>query len=317
MQTGLKMINAKIIFYRLFRIFNNIKIFKLICNTLFDLIQGDILKENISLKDIYKGKRCFIMGTGSSLNDIDFSLLADEYSFSCNYIFDHHDINKLKLKFYAVIDSIYSISTISYNHGSLPPEILYPKIDSMLSDPTTLFFINISARRFINKLKLFYNRHVYYIKQSLPMELAKTQSNELTERITFADGSIYFMMAAAIYMGFKELYLCGCGYTYSPIACLHFYDKIPTIPNDISKDERVKILDNVAASYNAIVYNYDKPLFIYDTPQDQKRHIIIKDFAISNGVRICNIVPDGFESPIYEKVSWEYVRNNVISNKEI
>ena len=49
-------------------------------------------------------------------------------------------------------------------------------------------------------------------------------------------------------------------------------------------------------------------------PADVKYHII-KEFAESNGVKIYNIVPDGFESPVYEKVSWEYIVENVLPAK--
>ena len=37
-------------------------------------------------KDYFKGKRCFIVGTGSSLNDFDMSLLENEITISFNNI---------------------------------------------------------------------------------------------------------------------------------------------------------------------------------------------------------------------------------------
>ena len=39
------------------------------------------------LKNLYKGRRCFIIGNGPSLNKIDFSLLRDEITIGCNGIF--------------------------------------------------------------------------------------------------------------------------------------------------------------------------------------------------------------------------------------
>ena len=56
---------------------------------------------------------------------------------------------------------------------------------------------------------------------------------------------------------------------------------------------------------------YDKPILVRNIPIDVKHHII-NEFAESNNVKIYNIVPDGFESPIYEKVTWEYVVEKVI-----
>ena len=43
--------------------------------------------DTASLKDAYKGRRCFIIGNGPSLNKIDFSLLRDEVTIGCNGIF--------------------------------------------------------------------------------------------------------------------------------------------------------------------------------------------------------------------------------------
>lgn len=39
------------------------------------------------LKDLYKGRRCFIIGNGPSLNKIDFNLLRNEVTIGCNGIF--------------------------------------------------------------------------------------------------------------------------------------------------------------------------------------------------------------------------------------
>lgn len=286
-----------------------------IYNFVEDLIEGDILLKNSVLKNIYENKRCFILGTGYSLNDIDLSLLSAELTFGCNYIHLHQDIKNINLNFYAYLDRISALYAASLDDTILVdmnPKILWPTLASSLKWEETVFFFHTSFNQFIKKNNIFRNRKVHFVKSYLPISKAKVQSNDLTKRITFMDGALFFMIASSIYMGFKDLYLCGCGYTYEPVSCLHFYDKIPAIPNNISKDERRKLLDNIAKSYNAIVYNYDKPTFIYTTPSDVAHNTIMKNFAHSKGVRIYNICPDGFESPVYDKVTWKYVVNNVL-----
>src|SRR3546814_5642176 len=39
---------------------------------------------DVCSSDLFKGKRCFIIGNGPSLNKIDLSLLRNEYSFAVN-----------------------------------------------------------------------------------------------------------------------------------------------------------------------------------------------------------------------------------------
>ncbi len=39
------------------------------------------------IKDIYKGKRCFVIGNGSGLNVLDLDRLATEYTFVSNRIY--------------------------------------------------------------------------------------------------------------------------------------------------------------------------------------------------------------------------------------
>lgn len=281
-----------------------------IFNFVEDLMDGDILLKNSVLKKIYKNKRCFILGTGYSLNDIDLNILSTEFTFGCNHIHLHPDMKNINLNFYANLERVSTLYAASLNDTILVdvnPKTLYPTVVSSLEWEETIFFFHTSFSQFIKKNNMFRNRKVHFVKSYLPIIKAKVQSNDLTKRITFMDGALFFMIASSIYMGFKDLYLCGCGYTYEPISCLHFYDKIPTIPNNISKHERRKLLDNIAKSYNAIVYNYDEPTFIYTTPLDVACHTIMKNFAHSKGVRIFNIVPDSFESPVYEKVSLEDV----------
>ena len=43
------------------------------------------------------------------------------------------------------------------------------------------------------------------------------------------------------------------------------------------------------------------------------QHRRVKEFALEHGVKIYNVVPDGFESPIYEKVTWDYVKQHVLA----
>ena len=63
-------------------------------------------------KDIHKGQRCFIIGTGPSLNKTNLSLLKDEICFGVNTLYKGLEKFGLKCQYWAVGDD-----TIIKNHS--------------------------------------------------------------------------------------------------------------------------------------------------------------------------------------------------------
>ena len=68
-----------------------------------DLFDENILLRNKSLEKIHENERCFIFGNGISVNDIDMSLLAEEYTFSSNFLNYHKDFRDLNVNYYSTI----------------------------------------------------------------------------------------------------------------------------------------------------------------------------------------------------------------------
>jgi hypothetical protein len=249
------------------------KAIRLIYNTWDDLMGAHVLERNRNLFNLYQNKRCFLFGAGPSLNEIQFNLLAAEHIFACSFVYRHKMFAQTKPSFYVELEPPWSLFATGLN-----AKAYFSDIDHGCVDRKTIFFIRSDWKRFLEKRGIFSGRAVYYVKSNTAMTKAITLCHNLTRRITFMDGSIYFMIAAAIYMGFKELYLCGCGYTYQPLQSGHFFDGWSLCE---------------------------------DRPVDE-RHRIMRDYADALGVKIYNIVPEGFESPTYEGVTWENVVENVI-----
>ena len=49
---------------------------------------GNALDRNVKLKDVYSGKRCFIIGNGPSLKISDLEMIMNEVTMSCNSTID-------------------------------------------------------------------------------------------------------------------------------------------------------------------------------------------------------------------------------------
>ena len=124
------------------------------------------------------------------------------------------------------------------------------------------------------------------------------------------------MISHALYMGFKELYLIGCDYTYEPTREYHFYNQL-CISKSINKEIAIQWSKKIAKANNFEVFNigeddnYYKPLFVKYNYSKEK-YLVVKNFAESIGVKIYNIVPDEFKSPIYPGFSWDTFVKNVL-----
>ena len=62
----------------------------------------NILAKNKELKNKYKGKRCFLIGGGPSVKNIDLSRLKDEFTFVMGEFDNNPQFDSLYAKFYAV-----------------------------------------------------------------------------------------------------------------------------------------------------------------------------------------------------------------------
>ena len=296
------------------------------------------LKKNIILKDLYLSKRAFLLLTGASLQQIDINKLIDEYTFGTGFIFLHEDIRKINLTFYMNIDPSKSLKP---NDPNWPKSLLgplgldgiinfYKEIDKRLENKTTLI-LHSDNHKYIEPNNLFKNKVKYFIKgkknlcvtEKVPYKI----NADLTRRSISGGGSVFFSILIMMYMGFKEIYLCGAGYTYKPIYIWHFYDNI-VFPKRMGREkaeiEARKAIEVHNCKFSSTLEYYglfEKDDFYrvvcinrMDNDLHRDKHRILSNYAKSQGVKIYNIVPDEFESPIYEKISWQDVESEVLSN---
>ena len=306
-----------------------------------DLFDRNILVQNKSLYNIHRGERCFILGTGTSVNDIDMSILGAEYSFCSNFLSYHKDFKKLNVNCSVMVSSPRELKNFHLNSNysdskiykeqdidiwlseekpmlyySFDPEVYFKKIDLELCN-NAIVFLGHKTKKFVEKRKLFTNKKVFYLKPYKSVLEADVQKYDLTNRITFHEGVIYTMIAIAFYMGFKELYLVGNDYTFEPSRQFHFYDQL-LVSKNIKKEIALQWINKIAKARRMEVHNimedeeYYKPVFAkYNTNKDA--HMVVKNLAESMGVKIFNIIPDEFKSPVYQGVTWRHVVEKVLN----
>lgn len=147
-------------------------------------------------KNIHKGERCFIIGTGPSLTTDDLELLKDEICFGSNRIFEIYPRTSWRPTYY--INQDYPLLKKYVKEiNELTPKAIFLPIDVQPS-----YGHNPLANFFVLRYKDFYPGDA---------EFSRNIHHYMGQGFTVTYGAIQM----AYYMGFSEVYLLGIDHNYS------------------------------------------------------------------------------------------------------
>lgn len=156
-----------------------------------------------SLHREYEGQRCFIMGSGPSLNKMDLEVFRNEYVWGLNKCYLLFDRVSWRPSFYVAVDT------------RVVPDIA-SQINRMSKDlPQTKFFFPV---RFRERGVLRSYENVYWYRQvrmdesNLPYG---TFTRDASEWVSSVRTVTIAAMQLAVYLGFDPIYLIGCDTSYS------------------------------------------------------------------------------------------------------
>lgn len=220
----------------------------------------------LQYKDMYKGKRCFIVANGPSLskNDLDMLYINKEITFGLNRIYVMFDRTEWRPNFYLSQDP------------SIIRSCRKEMMESLRNIPK---FIKPPGEPWINvKGAIYFNLDYSYGKKRIRPAFG------IGKKGMFVDGRTvtYTAIQLAAYMGFEDIYLLGCDCNYSK------GNKIIDINS--YADERMynpkKVGMNPDMQYNFMAYKS------------------AKEYADSNAVNIYNATRGGMLE-IFERVDFE------------
>lgn len=259
-----------------------------ICDTITRINERTILRRNSIYKDVSHGKRCFIIGNGSSIKSMDLSVLREEFTIVVNNFIAHDKLKEINPHFYVSMEPISLLQKLqrkNYYH----PDNYYHLIDKKLKSLRTKLFFNLDTSKYISMTGLFLNKDINYI--TTHASTLRTETGELisdiTRPITFGDGVISTAVCIANYMGFKKIYLLGCdedAHIHKMVR--HFYD-YPRPPK-------------LYGSTNEVVAEHKN---------DIKRWKIIKSYFSKNNVRIYNAGIGGYLE-VFPRVKFNMLFHN-------
>jgi len=157
-------------------------------------------KRIATLYNAFKGKRCFILGNGPSLNKHDLSALKGEYVFAVNSIYYKTDETDFRPTFFVVEDSSVMKENIDRIRSYEAPFKFFPTIYKELhpEDNSTYFFRM--------------NRG-FYEKSSLNYCIPRFSAD--ASKVLYCGQSVtYINLQLAYFMGFTKVYLIGMDFDY-------------------------------------------------------------------------------------------------------
>lgn len=152
------------------------------------------------LRDKHKGERCFIIGTGPSLNETPLPLLKNEYCFGCNTLYKGFDKWGINCEYYAFGDV--KLWKEHYNKVQELDSIIFLSEEIKNTYPDTIDY-----------------RKCFPIRTLPSMWVVKQFSGDLTLGKFSGDNVIIDCLQEAFYLGFEKVYLLGCDCTTEG----HFY----------------------------------------------------------------------------------------------
>lgn len=183
-------------------------------------------------KNIHRGERCFIVGTGPSLTMDDLALIKDEYSFSVNSIVLSYQDTDWRPTYYCIQD-----------------KFGYEKLKSAIREANMPYVFNgISNKRMTPIMDIpFIAFPLNLLDQgkAIPNHITKFSTNAF--KVVYAGHSItYSAMELAAYMGFSEIILLGVDCDYSK-AINHI--KAYSVQDDVNAAYLMRESYKVARSY--------------------------------------------------------------------
>ncbi len=165
-------------------------------------------------KNKHSGDRCFIIGSGPSLDKKDLERIKNEKTFAVNHIYHIFKETDWRPTYY------YSQEINLRNGGFYYNDLMNCEYSSEI--PLAFFPINSNMKDLSKKWNCIF-LPVYMDYCEFSMTPVENFSKDCSKEIVHAYTSLYSVLQLAVYMGFTEIYLLGVDAKYLPNK-IHFYE---------------------------------------------------------------------------------------------
>lgn len=169
------------------------------------------LKKNKKFQNRHSGSRCFILGTGPSINklsDIHIQKLSKELTIAVNSVYKAPRLRMIRPAYYSLLDNNYwGVASYAFN-----------EIADRYKDTPPVFITDIRAKSAVPSSA----ECIYIHAKNYPVNRMRF---DVTKNLSITMNVVSFSILCAIYMGFREIYLLGCDYNlFCSRVGTHCYD---------------------------------------------------------------------------------------------
>lgn len=160
-------------------------------------------RKNKKLKNIYKGKRCFILGNGPSLRDEDLSGLKNEIVFTVNGFMRAKELyDQVEPNYHFLFDPLYfKEETTDYIMHDL--KTIKETLSNGKNKPVIVMPYGSKTKINIKKYT-----DVIYINDKLVFSSA-VKEYDISKSVERCSAVVHYAICFATYLGIKEIYLLG------------------------------------------------------------------------------------------------------------
>ena len=221
-----------------------------------------VLARNAQFRNMYAGRRCFVIGNGPSLNKQDLTPLANEVTIVMNQFNKHPIIERWKPTFYCMAEP----------RENMKPEEILPLF--LKGIEAQAYFYQIEYKEIFDKHRFVDPEKVYYLKAGgVPLRdwPASRHYIDLSRTIPGCQSTAHMALMLAVYLGCSPIYLLGLDHDWLAQPLVenhlwetHFYEGDSDFNMFTYKDMMEIMLNvwtihewikNVASKQGVVIYN--------------------------------------------------------------
>jgi hypothetical protein len=236
------------------------------------------LNRNKKFHDVYKGRRCFIIGAGPSLAKQDLRPLASEITICMSFF------NKLP-----IID-VWKPTV--YCAAEPPSDFPLVRLEEMVRNiDAQAYLFNVDMKPMLDECQLLPRERVHFVKTNIGIDnWPLSRGLDLTRMILAATNTAHLALMLGIYMGCSPIYLIGLDHDWLTHRSFvkHCYDTYVKAPETYSNDLNLWSYKDIMETMLAIWKIYE----------------VLQAIARRKGIRIYNATDGGFLD-VFDRVRYE------------
>lgn len=268
----------------------------------------NLVAKNIELKDIHKGKRCFILGSGPSIKKENLKPLKNEIVFALNNFYVHEDFAEIMS---GDVPKYYMTAPIHPPQTEDEWKRWFEDMESHMPKRTNMLF---GLNAYDGNIKYIFEKYGIFKEHRINWYFAGVNTGEyynfnqkdidMRNIVWSANTVSIYALIAAIYMGFDKIYLLGMDHTN-----ICFKDnKVERFYKENAKHQEnnieIEYLNNVNYKKNKFINTYflwSKYIYIEKYTKLKSQEII----NLSQESIIDIFINDNFKTVLNNKINYE------------